>query len=269
MLRCSDASFAYVPGRDVLRGVSVAFHPGTVAAIIGPNAGGKTTLLRLLAGLRTPASGSVTVGDATIADLSATQRAKRLVFVPQHAEVAFAFSTREVVELGAFAAGTRARTTAERALAEVRLTDRAEAAFSTLSAGQQQRATLARALVQLDAWSERSGGTGGTGAREPRYLLADEPVSAMDPRHALSSLETLRGLASRGIGVVCVLHDLSLALRFCDELVMLGEGGRVLAAGPTRETMTAERLSELYGVGFEPLRDTKGEIAGFAPMQGA
>jgi iron complex transport system ATP-binding protein len=262
VLRASDASFAYVPGRDVLRGVSVAFHAGRVAGIIGPNAGGKTTLLRLLAGLRTPTNGSVTVGDAALTDFSATQRARRLVFVPQHAEVAFAFSTREVVELGSFAAGGQSRMMADQALAEVRLSDRAEAAFSTLSAGQQQRATLARALVQLEAWSDA------TGAHEPRFLLADEPVSAMDPRHALSSLETLRGLASRGIGVVCVLHDLSLALRFCDQVVMLGEGGRVLAAGPTRETMTAERLSELYGVGFEPMRDTNGDIAGFVPMQG-
>lgn len=260
MLRCSEASFAYVPGRDVLRGVTVAFHPGRIAAIIGPNAGGKTTLLRLLAGLRTPASGSVTVGEAAVAGLSATQRAKRLVFVPQHSEVAFAFSTREVVELGAFAGGTGTRAMADRALAEVRLSDRAEATFSTLSAGQQQRATLARALVQLDAWSEEREGS------EPRFLLADEPVSAMDPRHALLSLATLRGLASRGIGVVCVLHDLSLALRFCDEVVMLGEGGLVLAAGPTREAMTGERLRELYGVGFESLVDARGEAAAFVPI---
>lgn len=262
MLCCSDASFAYVPGRDVLRGVSVALHPGKTAAIIGPNAGGKTTLLRLLAGLRTPARGSVTVDDAAVAEMSAAERAKRLVFVPQHSEVAFAFSTREVVELGSFAGGAGTRALADRALAEVRLSDRAEATFSTLSAGQQQRATLARALVQLDAWTESRE------ARKPRFLLADEPVSAMDPRHAILSLETLRALASRGIGVVCVLHDLSLALRFCDEVVMLGEGGSVLAAGSTRETMTGERLRELYGVGFEALVNARGEAGSFVPTCG-
>ncbi|HEX8877130.1 MAG TPA: ABC transporter ATP-binding protein [Phycisphaerales bacterium] len=261
-LACTNCTFAYTPGQPVVRGVSVSLEAGRMTAIIGPNAGGKTTLLRLLVGLRDASDGSVTIDDQAVAGMASAERARRLVYVPQHSEVAFAFSTREVVTLGSFAAGRRgAEDAAARALAEVQLEDRAEAAFTTLSAGQQQRATLARALVQLDAWSERGAGA--------RYLLADEPVSAMDPRQALRSLAMVRQLASRGIGVVCVLHDLSLVLRFADEVVMLAAGGRVLAAGPTRETVTAERLGELYGVGFEPLRDARGEAAAFVPTHGA
>lgn len=264
-----DCSFAYSPGHDVLRGVSVECPPGHVTAIIGPNAGGKTTLLRLLAGLRTPDRGTVRFEGEAAAEmgaLSTLERARRVVYLPQRSEVAFGFSTREVVELGGFAAGRGEKAEragsndiVDRALAEVQLAEHAGVGFATLSAGQQQRATLARALVQLDAWRDENG--------TKRFLLADEPVSAMDPKQALRSMVTIRALASRGFGVVCVLHDLSLALRFADEVVMIAAGGSVLSAGPTPETMHAQSLSDLYGVTFETLHDAEGRPAAFVPTR--
>jgi iron complex transport system ATP-binding protein len=276
-LSCSNCTFAYTPGQPVVRGVSVALAAGRLTAIIGPNAGGKTTLLRLLAGLRRPDEGRVHVsgGDGTgtsseeaVGDLSDAQRARRIVFVPQHSDVAFAFSTREIVALGHVRGDAQARgrgprggggspSSVDRALAELDLTDRADTPFVNLSAGQQQRATLARALVQIDAWNVAN--------TEPRYLLADEPVSAMDPRHAVRSLTLLRALTARGIGVVCVLHDLALVLRFCDDAVLLQHNGTVLATGPARETLTPDRLGTLYGIAFETLRDDQGDAAAFIP----
>ncbi len=276
-LSCSNCTFAYTPGQPVIRGVSVSLAAGRLTAIIGPNAGGKTTLLRLLAGLRRPDDGRVhfsggagtgTSSEEAVGDLSDAQRARRIVFVPQHSDVAFAFSTREIVALGnvrghAQPRGQGVRGTGEsassvdRALAELDLSDRADTPFVNLSAGQQQRATLARALVQIEAWN--------AGNNEPRYLLADEPVSAMDPRHAVRSLALLRALATRGIGVACVLHDLALVLRFCDDAVLLQHDGTVLATGPARETLTPDRLSALYGIEFETLRDHHGDVAAFIP----
>lgn len=258
-LLCDQCGFGYAPGRPVIRGVSAAFSPGRVTGVIGPNAGGKTTLLRLLAGLRTPERGRVTLAGAGIGEMSVSERARRLVFVPQRSEVAFAFAAREIVALGGLGAEGRAAERVERALAAVELGDVGETVFSNLSAGQQQRATLARALVQVDAWNEGGG---------HRFVLADEPVSAMDPKHAVSALDVLRDVAARGIGVVCVLHDLALVLRFCDDVLLLKQDGTVLALGPTRETLTPERLEELYGVGFETLRGERGDAAGFIPVAG-
>ena len=273
-LVCSNCTFAYTPGQPVVRGVSAFFAAGRMTAIIGPNAGGKTTLLRLLAGLRTPDEGRVTLdaasGESAVGDLSHSTRARRVVFVPQRSEVAFAFATREIVALGqAEGSGGRAARGAngpsivDRALADVSLADRADTPFVNLSAGQQQRATLARALVQIDAWSDAAG------SPETRYLLADEPVSAMDPRHAVEALERMRILTRRNIGVVCVLHDLALVLRFCDDVVLLDQRGTVLAAGPTRDTLTPDRLASLYGIAFDTLRDRSGQPAAFVAAASA
>jgi iron complex transport system ATP-binding protein len=126
------------------------------------------------------------------------------------------------------------------ALARVDMLAQADVPFAHLSAGQRQRVTLARALAQLELACE------GT-----RVLLCDEPVSAMDPRHALEAMSLLRDLAVRkGVAVGVVLHDLSAALRFADDAVALGADGRVLAAGLAAEVLRAEVLERLFGVAF-------------------
>ena len=260
-LSAEGVRFGYSHSAAVLRGVSLALEPGSVCAIVGPNAAGKTTLLRVLLGLVRPWSGSVTLDGRPLGSLGARARAARLAYVPQRGSVAFAYSVSEVVGFGAFASGGRVESEAVRRVLEaVELGDRAAEPVGLLSAGQQQRVWLARALVQV----------GVAGAGDTRALLADEPVSAQDPRHALAVMALLRGQAASGLAVAVVLHDLWMALRFCDRAVLLAERGRIVAAGPTRETLTEAALGGVFGVRFRevgagemltPVADAEAEAA--------
>jgi iron complex transport system ATP-binding protein len=240
-LRADDLGFEYRRGRPVLAGVSLGLEPGTITAIVGPNGAGKSTLLRLLLGILGPTAGRVTLDGTPVAEILHRQRARHVAYVPQRASVAFAFTVREFVSLGRYAAGEGGDPGAiERTLRRVDLADRAEDPFPILSVGQQQRAALGRALVQLD-------GHGGT-----RVLLADEPVSAMDPRQALLTMRLLRDLAATGAAIAVVLHDLTLALRVADQALVLDGSGRPAALGPAAATLTPSMLDPVFGVRFGP-----------------
>lgn len=239
-------SFAYRPGRPVLRDVTLGLAPGSLTAIIGPNGAGKSTLLRILAGLLAPGEGSVALGGRPIGGIADRERSRLLAYIPQRPLMTFAFTVRQVVGLGRFAAARRPGAT-DAALDMVGLADRADEPFLALSAGQQQRAALARALCQLDL--DRPGASGAIA------LLADEPVSAMDPLHALRTMERLRGAAARGLAVGVVLHDLTLAARYADFAAMLSGDGTLLAAGPAPEVLAPDVLARGYGVGFRRLTD--------------
>ena len=241
----------------MLRGVSLGVAPGRVTALVGPNGSGKSTLLRLLAGLERPGAGSVTLGGRPAASWTAPERARRLALMPQRPEVAFGYTVREVVGFGRLSlggpTGGAGADPIVRALERVGLADRASDRFEHLSIGQQQRAALARALTQLDRDAgERSA---------PGVLLADEPVSAMDPRHTIESLNLLRGAAGAGHAVLVVLHDLNHALRFADDAAVLDERGTIARVGVARECLTPRVLEPVFGIGFEVVRGASG-----APM---
>lgn len=255
-LALHNVNFAYAVAKPILREVNASFAPSRVTAIIGSNGAGKSTLLRLLAGLRAPDSGSITLENKPLSDLTRSERAHKLVYLPQHSSVAFDYTASEVVAMGLYARGSASdRALITEALAKVGIENRADDLVRTLSTGQQQRVTLARALAQFGRTSEAS----------PRYLLADEPVSAMDPRHALAAMDILRELTSRAIGVVVILHDLSLALRYADDVLLLSSEGRVHAAGPCAQTLRSENLQALFGLHFEELQDSQGRAAAIVP----
>lgn len=251
-LAASRIFAGFNPTRDnVLRDVSCELDPGRVTVIAGPNGAGKSTLLRVLLGVLQPGAGSVLLDGLPLRTLDATKRAKRIAYMPQRSQVAFAYSVAEVVAFGALdTAPAAAKQLALTALHDVGLRDRAAAPFAALSVGQQQRATLARALTQLR--SDRA--TTGT-----RVLLADEPVSAQDPASALRMCDLLVTLAQQhGLAVVCVMHDLTLARRIAHDVLLLSCDGHIAANGPADAVLTPANLAEVFGVRFALLQASHG-----------
>ena len=246
LLEARDLGFRHHAARAPLfDGLSLAIPAGTFTGVIGPNGSGKTTLLRLLAGLLRPAGGCVLLDGQNLADLPPRQRARSLAVVLQEPSLLFNFSVLEIAlmgrapHLGLFGLEQQDDfAAARRALAEVDLEGCADRPVQELSSGERQRAFLARALAQ-----------------EPRGLLLDEPTAFLDLKHALELYEILKRLnRSRGLTVVTVSHDLSLAARYSGRLVLL-DRGRIAADGPPDEVVTPQRLREVYGTEAEVLRD--------------
>jgi iron complex transport system ATP-binding protein len=241
-MAAKNLTFGYGTDSPVLRGLDAEFPAGALTAILGPNGAGKSTLLKLLAGLLRPGDGAVSLDGAAPSALSARRRAKQLAYVPQRGSLAFPFSVAQVVRLGRYAADGDHDGAVDRALETMAIAHRAGEPFGVLSTGQQQRVTLARALAQLDP------------ARPGQVLLADEPISAMDPRHALAAMNVLVELARHGgLAVVAVLHDPTLALRLADRVLLLNGRGEKAAEGPAEQVLTPENLENVFGVAFERL----------------
>ncbi|MGP1308730.1 MAG: ABC transporter ATP-binding protein [Phycisphaerales bacterium] len=240
-LTADRIEFGYQRGAPILRGVSATFEPGRIAAVLGPNGAGKSTLLRLLLGVAAPWSGSATLAGSPTASLRGSERARRLAFVPQRPTVSGSFTARQSIEFGRHALSHDPEGLA-RVSGHLELAPLLERPFARLSVGQQQRVALARALVQLGV-----GNSDLTGCA----LLADEPFSAMDPRFVSLAAMQLRAAARRGAAVIVVIHDATSALRLADDALLLTCDGGVAAFGPVGDTVTVERLSALFGAGFE------------------
>jgi len=235
-LLAHSVSFAYPRGPDVLDAVSCEIPRGAVTAIVGPNGAGKSTLVRLLAGVRRPTRGRVTIDERELASLDARTRARWVAYVEQRSSLAFDFDVRRVVELGRFGAA-RSRRAVDEAIERFALCDQAKRPVGSLSVGQRQRVALAR------AWAQLSG-------RDDAFLLCDEPTSAMDPEHQLSTLGALRELARRGLGVGVVIHDLTLATRTSDHALVLARDGSTDSHGTRARVLTPGTLTRVFGVPF-------------------
>ena len=232
IMRLIDLSFAYPGGEPVLTGITQVVEPGAVHAVIGPNAAGKSTLLRLMLGQLKPTSGQVQFDGKPVASLSAKRRAADLAYVPQRSTIGFAFSVRQVIEMGRYALKPDAAAI-DRAIERCDLKKIEHRNYTELSVGQQQRVLLARSMAQL------AGGG--------RAVLLDELTSAMDLSHTHRVMQTLGELAREGLAVVVVLHDLNLAARYADEVWLL-HNCTVTAAGSWEDVMTPAVLSPVYGV---------------------
>jgi iron complex transport system ATP-binding protein len=225
--------------RLVLDGIDVEIAGGMITGLVGPNGAGKSTLLRLLAGIDTPDGGELRLDGAPLRSLSPTARARRIAHLPQAAQPQWPLSGRDVVSLGRLphGAGFDRMSEADAEAIERAMTRTGTTAFATrridqLSAGERARLLLARAL-----------------ATEAGVLLVDEPTAALDPGYQLEAMMALRNEADRGVAVAVALHDLALAARFCDRLVLLA-GGRVLKVGPPAEVLQADTLRTAYGAAF-------------------
>lgn len=238
------------PKRKVISGLTLSPLPaGSVTALVGPNAAGKSTLLRALAGLL-PATGSIRLGEAELVGLDRRARAGRVGFMPQSLPAGAALTVLESVigalkatpldgaELSARAVERRAVAVLER-LGIVAL---ALEPLDALSGGQRQLASLAQAIV-----------------REPTLLLLDEPTSALDMRHQVQVMNVVRDLADGGHIVVAVLHDLAVAARWADRVVVLSHG-RIAGEGAAAEVVTPAMLAEVYGVAARVERCSAGRL---------
>ena len=224
-------------GTTLLHRLDLQLEPGHLVGVIGPNGAGKTTLLRLLAHLRPPDAGQVLYDGATAAQLGPTTLARHLAYLAQGTSVHWPLTVEHLVGLGRLpyrrlwrqetTADARAVTAALRATETEALRHRTLAA---LSGGERMRVLLARAL-----------------AVEAAALVADEPIAALDPYHQLQMMEVLRETTRRGTLVVVVLHDLTLAARFCDRLVLL-DAGHVVADGAPDVVLSAANLTRVYRV---------------------
>jgi iron complex transport system ATP-binding protein len=224
-------------GKAVLAGVSAGLESGKVTAILGPNGAGKSTLLACLAGLRRPDRGVVALDETDVHAMEPRDRARRIGFIPQTPEIAWAIEARILVGLGRTpfigARGLAAddARAIDAAMAAAGVAGLADRDVTTLSGGERGRVLIARAL-----------------AGEPEWLLADEPLAGLDPGHALDAAHLFRALAhEQGRGVVVTLHDLSIAARMADRIIVL-DAGRVMADGAPREALTPEVLRQAYGV---------------------
>lgn len=235
--------------RAVLDSVSAAFAPGLVTAVVGPNGAGKSTLLDCLAVLRRPDAGQVTLDGQALLDLPSRERARRIAYLPQKAEIAWAVNGRTFVGLGrtpyvaAWGLTAEDRAAVDRAMAVTGVEAFADRVVSTLSGGERARVLIARAL-----------------AGDPQWLLADEPLAGLDPGHVLDACDLFRRLADEeGRGVILTLHDLDAALRLADRVIVLAEG-RVLADAAPAEALSPEVLKMAYGVEARTLDGVRGPV---------
>ena len=221
----------------VLSGVDLEIAAGEVVGLIGPNGAGKTTLLRAMAGLLPPDGGAVHVKGAPLRQIDRRTLARTLAYLPQGGSGHWAVSVETLVTLGRLphrspwaAASEADRAAVDWALQACDVAQFRDRPVTQLSGGERSRVLLARAL-----------------AGKPEALLADEPVAGLDPGHQLDVMERLRELAAAGTGVVVVMHDLTLAARFCDRLALLFEG-QIAVEGDAATVLSADTLARCYGV---------------------
>lgn len=208
-------------GRSVLSGIDLSVAAGECVGLIGPNGAGKSTLLSVMAGLLSPSAGEVVLENRPLTAWPRAERARHIGYLEQGAACHWPLTVERVVTLGRLPhaapwGGPAAadQTAIARAMEQCDVAALGDRNVTALSGGERARVMLARAL-----------------AGEPRVLLADEPAAGLDPYHQLQVMELLASLAAGGMGVVVVLHDLTLALRHCTRLCLLDGQGHVAADG--------------------------------------
>jgi iron complex transport system ATP-binding protein len=240
--------------RVVGHGLDIVLQQGEVLALLGPNGGGKTTLLKTLLGLLAPKAGEVAIGGRALGAISIVERARLLAYVPQVHTPTFAFSVESVVLMGRTAHGNlfsrpsaHDRKVAASALEQFGIEKLAERPYTMISGGERQLVLLARALAQ-----------------EPQFVVLDEPTASLDFGNQGKVMREIRALAAAGHGVLFTTHDPNHALRGADRAYLLRDGGRI-AEGPVGTVLTREQLEALYQAPVERLVDPTTGATAFLP----
>ena len=224
-------------GRAIVQNATLRAQSGELVAVIGANGAGKSTLLASLAGLLAPDSGTILIDGHAIAAFTRVELARLRAYLPQNPRCEWPISVERLIALGLtptlpvfgdLPAAFETRIT--EMLAQWDLRPQREQAATTLSGGELARAMLARALVG-----------------DPNILIADEPISGLDPRHALDTLARLRALAASGKLVIISIHDLTLAARYATRLIVI-DRGRIVTEGRPGEILTPALLRDVFEV---------------------
>jgi len=250
ILTADGLEFAYRSDLPVLRDVSLTACQGQLLCILGPNGSGKTTLLRCLLGQLEPVRGNVALNSKPVRHYRPRELARTLGYVPQFPKSAFGFTARQIVLMGRLAhsgplglAGANDREVVRLAMQMTDTVDLAERTLDELSGGEAQRVMIARALAQ-----------------QPSVMLLDEPTSHLDVRHQMTIYRMMGRLAHDWqMAVVCVSHDVNLAGRFGDQLVLIKDGA-VRAAGTPEDVIRPDVLSDAYDVEIELIDSPDGPV---------
>lgn len=236
LLSCQQLTVK-LSGRDVLQNIDLSIGTGELIGLIGPNGAGKSTLLKTLMGLQPCQQGQVYWQQQLLTSVTAKQRAKQLAYLPQQDTAHWALTVEHLVGLGRspwhkpLSLWSDAdRRAIEQALTDCDLLPMRKRPITELSGGEVRRALLARVF-----------------AGQPQCILADEPINALDPYHQLHVMELLQAHCQRGGTAVAALHDLSMAARFCQRLILL-DHGQVVADGTPATVLQPQRLAQVYGV---------------------
>ncbi len=238
----ADSITYRVGNKPLISDVSVSFAPGRLHLIVGPNGAGKSTLIKVLARLLRPQQGKVEYEGVDVRDANEAELAKRRAVLSQAVEVAFPLTVREVVMMGRYPhfggrPGARDEQIVDEVMAHFDVTEFSARNYQTLSGGERQRVNFARVLAQLF-----------DGGSSCRYLFLDEPLTFLDIRHQIDFLKKIRAFTkSPDVVTVGVVHDLNLAARFADQIVLLSKG-RVVASGSPSDVLTADRIEEIFAV---------------------
>jgi iron complex transport system ATP-binding protein len=224
-------------GRAVLRDISLSLSPGHLVGLVGPNGAGKTTLMRALAGL-IPSEGDIRIGGDALSSLPLRERAKRFAYLPQGHIVHWPLPARDIVALGRYPHGAtdparlppKDEEAVSRAMHAVDVMEFAERRVTELSGGERSRVALARVL-----------------AVEAPVILADEPTASLDPRHQIDVMKNLRATADKGVLVIVVTHDLGLAARFADHVLVLSEG-RLVSQGAPAAALSEQVMADVFRI---------------------
>ena len=228
---------AVLGNRPVLHDISLSLSPGHLVALVGPNGAGKTTLLRALAGL-IPSRGTIQIGGDALSSLPLRERARRFGYLPQGHMVHWPLSARDIVALGRYPHGAtdparlspKDADAVRRAMQAVDVMEFAERRVTELSGGERSRVALARVL-----------------AVEAPVILADEPTASLDPRHQIDVMKGLRAAADSGVLVIVVTHDLGLAARFADTVLVLSQG-RLASQGAPAEALSEAVMADVFRI---------------------
>ncbi|WP_116810800.1 ABC transporter ATP-binding protein [Steroidobacter cummioxidans] len=231
--------------RVILDGIDLHLQSGAVTAVLGPNGAGKSTLLSCIAGLLSPERGSIELDGASLHSLAAMQRARRIAFLPQTPEIAWSIDVQTLVGLGRIpfhgvCSDEEDRAAVAHAMTRTEVAQWADRTVTTLSGGERARVLLARVL-----------------AGESDWILADEPFTGLDPSHQFEAAELLRAMAVQGGGVVLTIHDLTLAARIADRVIII-DAGRIVADGTPQDALTPQILRDVYNIDAQWLNGANG-----------